>query len=95
MMLIYADRALLSGAGPPVLILQPFWGREAEAEGMPTNGRFARFFEDSPAFVQIIEPSSADVHVFPNMYEQCRTMRRPRAASHRSSAAPLDTESRR
>lgn len=70
MMRIYADRALLSGAGPPLLMLQPFWGREPEFAGMPTAGRFTRFFEESPAFVQFVEPSGADVHVFPNMYEQ-------------------------
>lgn len=62
---IYSDRVSLPAGEPHVVILYPFWGKNAEDPGDPNSGRFDRYAETGSALFELAPLEQAEVAVFP------------------------------
>jgi hypothetical protein len=62
---VHADRALVADGSSHVVMLYPFWGKNAEDPGDPNTGRFDRYAEEGSRLFELAPLESADVVVFP------------------------------
>jgi hypothetical protein len=67
---IFSDRSfLVSDTTPHAAIFVPFWGKNPELPGDPTNGRFDRYAQVGGSLLRLSALSECDVGVFPQSWE--------------------------